>query len=561
MHDKRRITLLACVLIAILAFAVYANSMDGKFIWDDGLLIKDNTYIRHWSNIPKIFTSDWGAGAETKYAFYRPLTTLSFLFNYSACKLNVRPYHLTNIILHVLVSLALYWFVFTLFGNRLLSSVAAVLFVAFPTHTETVSYISGRVDALAMLFMLLSFIFYIRYCEKQSLLRSALTFVSYALALLSKENTLIFPTLLLLYHYAFKKKVNLKLFLSILGVTFIYISLRLFVLKSVPLEAPRLNSVLRRLPGFFAAIPIYFGLLLLPFNLHMDYGDRLFGFGDARVIFGIVLLSLLLLYAFKQRNKNGLAFFSVSWFFITLLPVSNLYPIAFYMAEHYLYLPSLGFFLILARGILSLRAGRGIVIAFIAALVGFYSSLTIRQNSYWREPLGFYERTLRFNPDSWRIHHDAATAYHEAGEHKKAYESFRKAVLLKPREILSFIERKIEANPRRKEAHFNLGSAYRILGKTDSAIAAYKGALEIDPGFEDACHSLGTAYIDIGKKDEAIAMFKKVIALNPENADAHNNLAVLYYYTGSPRLAVKHCDRAIELGSEVHPAFLELLGK
>ena len=90
-------------------------------------------------------------------------------------------------------------------------------------------------------------------------------------------------------------------------------------------------------------------LMVLPFNLHMEYVARLFAFSDPKVIGGIILLISLLIYAIKARNKNALMSFSILWFFIAIFPVSNLYPINAYMAEHWLYIPSIGFFLNLPR--------------------------------------------------------------------------------------------------------------------------------------------------------------------------------------------------------------------
>ena len=108
------------IIIIICAAAIcYANSLSGKFIWDDRYLIKDNIYIKDWSHIAKVFTQDIGAGAGINSSSYRPLQMFTYMIDYSLWKLDVRGYHLVNILLHILAALGIYWLVNILFSNDL----------------------------------------------------------------------------------------------------------------------------------------------------------------------------------------------------------------------------------------------------------------------------------------------------------------------------------------------------------------------------------------------------------------------------------------------------------
>ena len=213
------------LLIIILGFAVYANSLHGEFIWDDNHLVKNNPHIKSWSHLPKIFTESIGRSATgVKSNGYRPLQTFSYLINHSISGSNsIRSYHLTNALLHVFVALCIYWLINILFRDRLLSFLTSVFFVVHPIHTEAVAYISGRADSLAVLFMLLSIIFYVKYLRSDRLILNICVCLSYVFALLSKESSLILPLLLLLCHYIHEKKIELKRFSPILAITFIYI--------------------------------------------------------------------------------------------------------------------------------------------------------------------------------------------------------------------------------------------------------------------------------------------------------------------------------------------------
>jgi len=344
---RKKSILFSIVLIIILGFTVYGNSLNGKFIWDDEFLIEKNKYIKSWSSIPLIFSEDIGRGGGKEYSFYRPLQMTTYMIDYSLWKLNPKGYHLTNILLHIFVALSIYWLMNIILNNNLLSLLTAVFYVIHPIHTEAVTYISGRADPLALLFMLLCFVFYIKNPPK-GIGVYLLMVLSYVLALLSRENSLILPVLLLLYCYSFKKKLKVKEFFSLVGIACIYVLFRVTVLKAMLTHEAHTTTLFQRLPGFFVAVTDYARLLFLPLKLHMEYGNVLFPWGNLKAILGVIILFALLLYAFKRRKDDNLVFFSISWFFVALLPVSNLYPINAYMAEHWLYVPSIGFFLIAA---------------------------------------------------------------------------------------------------------------------------------------------------------------------------------------------------------------------
>lgn len=510
---KNGITFIAIALIMILGFTVYSNSLNNKFIWDDYSYVKDNMHIRNWSNIPKIFSEDIGAGAEYKSNFYRPFQMITYMIDYSLWKLNVRGYHITNTLLHVAVALSVYWLINILYKNRLLSLLTSFLFVVHPIHTEAIAFISGRADPLSSLFMLLCLIFYIRYLRLENIMGYILISLSYVLALLSKENSIILPLLILLFHYAFKEEIKIKKLLPILAISFIYILFRAMILKSLLPPVPSLTILLQRIPGFFVAITNYLKLMFLPFDLHRDYGNRLFSFTNPKAILGLVILFLSATYAFIKRNSDKVMFFSASWFFLTLLPVSNIYPINdSYMLEHWLYLPSIGFFLILADKayyLYKIERLQVLLMLFITCLIVFYSYLTIQQNNYWKEPIFFYERSLKYTPDNWKFYNE-------------------------------------------------LGIEYANIGKNEKAISLYKKALDINQSLCGTYYNLGNAYAAIGKNEEAVSAYKKAIELNPNYAIAYNNLSIVYLHEKQYKSAIEYCDKARELGF-INTVLLETL--
>ena len=276
-----------------------------------------------------------------------------------------------------------------------------------------------------------------------------------------------------------------------------------------------------------------------------------------------------------------MVFFSLAWFLVSLVPVSGIYPMNAYMAEHWLYLPSIGFFLILAKGVLGAYENRNFriqAVCIIIILLVFYSALTIKQNRYWKEPIAFYRTTLRYNPGSLKIHTNLGNAYSALGMYEEAISSYRKALEIDPdyatahynlgnaydalgkrEEAIRFYEKAIEIDPLYSKAYNNLGNIYSDSGEEGRAIELYKKAIEINPGYTDAHYNLGNGYKRAGDNKKAIDSYLRALALNPYDAAAHNNLAVMYYDDKLYELAIEHCDKAVRLGLRPHPEFLKEL--
>jgi len=534
-------------LIIILGSVVYSNSLDGEFVWDDQYLVKDNVYIKSFSYLPRIFIKDYGEGGGVRYGFYRPLQTFTYMIDYAFWKLNQKGYHLTSILIHILAALSIFWLIDIIFGDKLVSLLASLTFVIHPIHTETVAYISGRQESLAALFILLCLIFYIKYLRSENKGIYLLMLVNYILAILSKEVSLIVPLIMVLYNYSFKKKLRISHLLPIIIISFIYILLRLTLLRHLfqsPLSAS--TNILQRTPGFFVALTNYLKLLILPLALHMGYGNPLFKITDPRALLGLIMFFSLLLYALRIRKSNSLVFFSIGWFFITLLPASNLYPLSSYMREHWLYLPSIGFFIILAKVLSSLYRRKHLriftVISVISLLL-YFSLLTLRQNSFWRKPPALYERMLECSPFSSDVYNNLGKHYSDEAKTQKAIEMFKKA---------------LRTDPDNAVAYNNLAAVYSSLGRNKEAIELYRKSIEIKPAYVRAYSNLAVAYIDIGNKEDAIRLLKKAMEINPDYSEAYFNLAVLCNQMGKKSEAIRLYKKTVEINPHHKDAYFNL---
>ena len=537
---SRKFLFLSLALIIFAGVFSYANSLGGQFLWDDESLVQYNPYIKDWSHLPKIFTSRLGSVAKESGAFYRPVQTLTYLVDYSFWRLNVFGYHFVNMTWHILVAISIFGLIQVLFQSGKLSLLTALLFIVHPIHTEAVSYISGRADSLATFFMILSYIFYLKHDQKHKSMLLVMMVISYILALLSKEISLILLPLIWWYHHTFKKPFNRKAFGVLIGTIVVYVLWRAVVIGMESMAEGAIPTFFERLPGVFIALTNYFGILLFPFNLHMEHGGILFPYSEPKAMIGLVLLIALCVYVFRRKEKDPFLYFATGWFFIALFPSSNLLlTINAYMAEHWLYIPSIGFFLIVARFLVNLyedQKFRGLAIAAIIGLLVFYSSLTIRQNRYWNNGINFYKKMLQYAPESSRLYNNLAKAYHDAGRND---------------ELIALLKSAIQLQSDNALAHNNLGNAYKEIGMFEKAKTSYRQAIEIDPLHAGPYYNLSTIYSDVeGKDDKAVALLNTAIELSPNFPKPYHKLGLIYLDRGENRKAIALLNKALKLNPD-----------
>jgi tetratricopeptide (TPR) repeat protein len=429
--------------------------------------------------------------------------------------------------------------------------------------------------------MLLCFFCYLKRLDSKKITSYVLMMLSYAAALLSKESSLILPVLLLVYHYSFRKRIAVKELCSLAGLAAAYILWRVVVLKGA-LEYTGVpeTTMWQRIPGTFASMGQYVKLLFIPLGLHMEYGHQLFPWQDLKVILGAVVCVLLAAAVVKSRKRDEAVFFSLSWFVVGLLPVLNLYPINAYMAEHWLYVPSIGFFLVAAKGINALWETKNFELAVVIVSLGlgvFYSYLTVRQNGYWKDPVALFERTVKYSPKSSKAYNNLGMAYVSEGRDEEAVESYKKSLKIDPTNVEAYInlgvayaamnkigeaaelyKQAIQLDPSFSDAHYNLGVVYAIMNQTDEAISAYKEAIELYPTNTDAYFHLGVAYDVRGRHKEAMDAFRGAIELRPDHADAYNNLGIQYGKTGKPQEAIAAYKKAIAINPDFEQAYYNL---
>jgi tetratricopeptide (TPR) repeat protein len=534
------------VLFFLIAIVVYSNSFVNPFIWDDTALVVDNHLIRDWRYLGKIFASDVTHAEDIYSRHYRPLQIIFYSGIYHLFGLNRFWYHFINIAIFCINAILVYFLIFTISRNRLASFLAALFFLSHPIYASSVTYISGLADPLMGVFLCLCLILTIRYPEYEGYKRAFLYFgalMSFILALLSKELSVVFPLILIIYDLIFDRAKLKSIRAAIVRhapffiIAVSYICLRLTVLRfsSFPATTARFDFYTRFLI-FLNVINTYFAILTLPLNLHMSRNyfvpSSLFNVPTILSFLSLIIVALFVVYSY--RRSRAIFFFCV-WFFIFILAQSSLFfPINTFIAEHFLYLPALCFFFVLAVGLIRICSRKAlIIITFL--IVCFYSLLTFARNYEWRDPVLFYKRIIEFNPYSWMAYNNLGKIYLETGQYQDAIFQLKESLRLNNQQLY---------------ARDNLAMVYRKLGRYQESIKQYKEMLAVSPDYKigEIHHNIAVMYQQMGDYKKAIEEYMLALEINPRLTMSNYNLAFIYFKEGLIDNMIEHIEKALNIG-------------
>lgn len=248
---QRLIFTFMALSIALIAFLTYAHMLKYFFTGSDSLTLIDTSRIQSLEDARKIFTQPLMSGTwfVNTALFYRPIASLSYSLDYYFWGLNPFGYHLTDLVLHVIVSILVLKLMLLLTrGRKSVSWLSAAIFTTHPILVECVPVIARRQDIIVALFLLLSQVLFVKYILNPIrrlnwvMLYSIL---AYAFALGTKEIAVLQPLIICGYLFIFfshipedtHKSIRLKsaqMYLSfLLAVTLVYIVWRAYVLQGI----------------------------------------------------------------------------------------------------------------------------------------------------------------------------------------------------------------------------------------------------------------------------------------------------------------------------------------
>lgn len=510
-------------LLATITLTVYWQVIQFDFINLD-----DHVYVTQNINIQSGITYDglkWMF--KTRYAdLWNPLVWLSFMFDYELYGLNAGGYHLTNLILHVLSTLLLFWLFNRMTGTLWRSAFVAAFFALHPMHVESVAWVSERKDVLSAFFWMLTLCFYVFYTEKQSVRRYALVFFSFVLALLSKPMVVTLPVIMILLDYwplkrfenhkglsdmilwQIKEKLPLLILSAVITIITLYNPNEGLPHSIIPLDIRLANAPVAFMTYLVKTFWPCNMAIFYPFPSQIPAGQTV----------GTILLITAMTAAVMVTTKR-LPYLFVGWFWfaVTIIPVIGIIQLSAYaMADHYHYIPSIGWGLMLAWGIPHFLKQDGlrknILLSVAIFLLIIMSVLSWNQCRYWKDSVKLFGHALKVTKNNTMMHNLLGYALFEKGKTDRAIYHYNKAILIAPDYIYAYINR---------------ADAYAKQGKYQSAVNDYSEAIRLIPNFAHAYYARGTFYGKSGQYEPAISDLTKAITLKPDHVDAYNNRGIV----------------------------------
>ncbi len=581
-QDKRDSIFFA--LILFLGLLVYSPSLFADFVFDDYSAIVENPFIRIF-NLRDLW----------RYDPSRFLTNLTFGINYLLGGVNVVGWHLVNIILHAVAAFLTYRLMKLTFETPLMKKsvlqpqaekmavTGALLFLLHPIQTQAVIYIVQRSTLLATVFYLAALIYYLwaRLEGKGSFYIKAVGW-GY-LAMLSKPLSLTLPLIIVVYEFCFfeiEKKLDIRR-----AVAFSFLSLILIIipfgllgfsnLNQLVLEGHQHISWIVRLTTQPNVLLTYIRLLFFPVHLNLDYDyPAVYSLLNFHSLAALLMIGGILGIAVHAFKKERLVTFGILWFFLTLLPVI-IFPLEDIIFEHWLYLPSYGFVLVVVTSVFQLNFRRKMRNAIIAGILGGLTLLTCQRIFVWKDPIVLMQDGVKKSPRKPRAHNNLGFAYLRKGQYEKAEASFKKAIDLNPEYIVAqnnlasvyyeqnrlpeakdIFERLVKFYPEYLDPYLNLAFIYQYLGEEEKSYRYFAFILERQP-FNSAAHiGLGNIYQKNRRFLKAKAEFQRAIWLKPDNASAYYNLGNVYLEEGNFYEALLHYDRAVKVNPQLADAYI-----
>jgi tetratricopeptide (TPR) repeat protein len=263
--------------------------------------------------------------------------------------------------------------------------------------------------------------------------------------------------------------------------------------------------------------------------------DRLLGWQP--IVFAIVLLFLTVSVIYLARQQRPYLAVGWLWYLGTLVPVVGLVQIgAQSMADRYTYLPSIGFFIIVAWGMYELLAERrylkiGLAISAGIAVVVLLVCTSV-QVKYWRDNLTLFGRAFAVTKNNPLMLINLGAAFEGLGKHNEAIICYSESLRFEPN------------NPR---IYYNLANSLVEHGDFNEAIGHYHQVLKLKPDFLSARINLGVVLLKQGEFDEAFDHFQKVLQIEPNNPDIYYNLANTLTAQGKFNEAIGYHRQALKL--------------
>jgi tetratricopeptide (TPR) repeat protein len=533
------IWLILSVVITAICFSPMLKNVFTN--WDDEHYVIDNMLLRG---------PDWkGIFSQPVVSNYHPLTILSLAFNYQLAKLVPYSYFLVNLMLHLINTILVYFFIWSISGKKIwVAAISSLLFGIHPMHVESVAWISERKDVLYTLFFLWSLIQYWKYITEGKSKHFWISFLLFILSLLSKPAAIILPVVLLLLDYWKGRPMSKNIFIE--KIPFFILSL-VFAIATLKIQSQHAVAGLEIFPAstriFFACyvVMIYLIRFIIPSPLstfHPYPSPENLGMPVLLSPLFIIALTAFLWY----NRKNKMVVFGILFFVANLLLVLQI--VSFgntIISERYTYVPYIGLAFLL--GMLLDQSvkkfGKKLVTGVFVFVAAAFGSMTYARTQVWKDSGTLWTDVISHYP------------FTPVPRTNRSNYTYKKALTVKDaneknimfQQVLDDCTIALKADPKHARAYEDRGALYLNLNKDSLALADGDSLVKIDPGNRLGYSIRGTAYQRLNQLDKAVDDFTKCISLFPDHDFAYVNRGTVLFSQAKYKEALNDYSKAISI--------------
>src|ERR1039458_3864017 len=572
------------IIITIFSFILYAQSIFFDYTLDDTTITKENKLVTQgFHGIPKLLKTDYwyGFDAKVRGPVYRPVALVGMAIGWHFFRDKPKMYHLFNVLFYSLTCWLLFQVLCKLFKkmNLLFPFICTLLFSAHPIHTEVVNSIKSIDEILCFLFGILSVFLTLIYLEKKNILLIIGAAFCFMLSLFSKETGIALVVIIPLIIFTFTNmelKKNMLFSLSLLAIAGLFFFIRMQVFKDLVkmgYDSPLNNSILaapdwlsQKATACFILLR-YIILLIFPHPLSYDYSFAqipIQKITDPSAIVSIGVYLGLIIFALINIRKKSLPAFAILFYLIMLVPVSNIFlTIGTSMAERFLYIPSLGFCILITYLLLKYTKterfkttfsnfsqfvfSNFLVMFIVGIIVIAYSSKTIARSQNWKSNKKLFAHDVVIADKSARAHYNNGTVnFSDLFVNEK--DMSKKTVFLDKAQEEFLMAIKIM--PYYPDAYKNLAKCYDERADYTNEINTYEALFKIDSNPDTAIFlNLGILYTKTKDFDKAIRYLDSALKYNPDYAKAYKNKAFSYLNMAKYPEAIAASEAALKIDS------------
>jgi len=507
----------AWAIYAVMVFTalIYVRALsNGSANFDDDYYLFKNAHIKtfDFEAIKSIFSSFY-------FSNYHPLTSLTYLIEHQLYGLNPMPYHLFNVILHLLNTLLVYKLIEKLSGKKLTALLVSALFAVHPMHVESVAWIAERKDVLYTLFYLSALLVYLNYINSKSKIKYYLIcLLLFVLSLLSKSAAVTLPVLMLAVDLYKNRKLSAKMFLE--KLPFFALSILFGVLAIVSQETamkvlPTTFTFFERIFLFSYTLVFYVVKLIAPFHLsamhyYPDSATGILPWYYYASLPALILIAWLVIRKTSIRREN---IFGICFFLITISVMLQVISVGnAIVAERYTYVSYIGLFYIGGQWISNIRKEslKKTMLFFSVFILMLFSFLTWERIGTWKDGIVLFTDVIKKYPD----HSDG---YYTRGGFKENLKDYQGA--------LRDYNKCIQMSPMHAYCLNSRGLLLFKMNDFQQALRDYNNSILSNPEYDQVYKNRSAVKAVLGNPREALADINKAISMNPEDAESFSTRA------------------------------------